>query len=254
MYFVIAALVCLSVAARRHYSSFVHFGGVDENDDLFERPEPPRTSSHAAFDLDCDLSGSFTYLHVTALIWQECLEVTVGSNEDGGPLHHSVADGNYISIDDTETAATDQGAKFSWKTIIASPTTKEESYGATAVVVNFVEPGMPIYEDDGTTVSTYDYHAELAVRFIDSDGNLRFQQNLTGGIPFLTMTRQPEAGTLGCQHPFTKPRSAYCSAKTYTDEWNRFSPACCQSPPQKKGYFNGQPGQADPKWKDYVSC
>merc|ERR1719203_596445 len=230
---------------------FFFFSGQD---DLFDRDlaeEPPRTSKDAVFDLDMDLSGAWFIklgpFEGTQYIWQECMEVTITSDSGEGPLHHHIADGEYITYDDTETTSTDVDKYFQYKAIIARPTKKEAEYGATATLVFFIEAGMPnITQPDGT-VEVFDFSWEVAVRFIDSDGNLRFQQNVSGGAPFITFTKE---GDLPCNYPWTSPTSEFCGAKNYTDRWNSFTPACCGRGygGSTENYFNKQPGGANRKW------
>lgn len=226
------------------------------DNDMFDRDlvaEPPRTSKDAVFDLDLDLSGVWVRAGMYQYIWHECMEVTISGNN--APLHHMIHDGKYITYDDTETSTTEAEGTFQYKAIIAKPTKKEADLGSKATLVFFIERGMPdIVQKDGT-ISRYDHDAEVAIRFLDSEGRLMTQQNVSGGLPLVSQTKEEN---MPCKYPWTNSGSgSHCSAKKDIDEWNSFTPACCGDGygGSTEGYFNGNPAQANEAWRPYVaSC
>merc|ERR1719433_2557021 len=131
-------------------------------------------------------------------IWQECLEVSISGNTSlngspipgsRNPLHHHVANGDYVTFDDVTY---EPYGSFSYKAIIAAPTKAEAADGATAVLVCYEDTTIPnITQPDGSTTS-YNFPAEIAIRYIDSQGRLSFQVNashIPGSAPFTKMQK-----------------------------------------------------------------
>jgi len=243
--------------------------GTLRNMDLFDRnltEEPPRVSKDARFDLPLDLSGKYQVTKsdntISAQwIWHECLEVTISGNgsypngteipDSGSPLHHHNANGEYITYDDTQTTTTEVDGYFSYKSIIAAPTKAEAADGATAVLVFYEDTTMPdIINPDGS-VHSYKHPQEVAIRYIDSQGRLAFQQNaslIPGSAPFVAMEKVAD---VSCPHPYTNPESDHCAAKTYNDQYNAFTPACCGD--GYDGSTDLYTTIANPAWKAYVA-
>jgi hypothetical protein len=242
--------------------------------DLFDRDlakEPPRVSKDARFDLTLDLSGQWRAviggrISTDQWIWQECLEVTISGNastlegnpipNSNGPMHHHIANGEYITFDDTQTTKTGHVGYLSYKSIIAAPTGAEAADGATAVLVLYEDTTMPdITQPHGTNPSKTSYHhaAELAIRYIDSKGRLVFQQNakkIPGAFPLMKYEKYAD---VPCKHPWAFPPSGYCAKRTqvHPDKYNAFTPACCGD-----GYGGStavQESIAHPKWAQYTA-
>jgi hypothetical protein len=226
--------------------------------DLFirEPDEPPRGYADARFDLPFDMSGQWgremgNGLTMNQWIWQECLEVTISGNASrngttmmSAPLHHMIANGKYVTFDDTGTTVTGHEGILAYKAIIAAPTRAEAADGASATLVFFADAAL-----DGFNQTTT---VELAIRYIDQQGRLTFQQNSSTIQGAAALQKMTKVNDVLCPHAHTAPISQYCNEKDYsTDLHNSFTPACC-----KDGYHGStalHTAIAAPVWMKYVA-
>ena len=155
----------------------------------------------------------------------------------------------YITYDDTNTTTTGLKGQFSYKAIITAPTKMEAADGATATLVFYADETTPGGPGGGAETT------EIAIRYIDSEGRLAFQQNQTAmqgaGIGLMKMTK---AADVPCAYSWTAPESFYCSSSwdgATTDTHDSFTPACCAD--GYKGSTALYTSIAAPVWKGYVA-
>ena len=152
----------------------------------------------------------------------------------------------YITYDDTNTTTTGFEGTLSYKAIITAPTKMEAADGASATLV--------FYTDETTQVEPAAETTEVAIRYIDSEGRLTFQQNQTAIQGAAGLMKMTKAAEVPCAYTWTAPESAYCSGSwdgATTDTHGSFTPACCAH--GYKGSTALYTSIAAPIWKGYIA-
>jgi len=190
---------------------------------LFAGRSGPRADLDTPADLTLDLAGlwgSTTNANQRMVHFQQCNKITITGGNTQTPLHNFVMDGVTESHDQTGIShPIHPSVDYIAKSTIAAPTPAEQAMGATAVMVIYGE-----FPEGGPVI-------EQAIRFINANGQLVLQQNMTvngnqmAPIIIADQISAPNDPTTGCAH-------AGCPSD-WVDTEDSWSPACCNVVPMQ---------------------
>lgn len=169
--------------------------------------------------------GSSTNPNQQMIHFQDCKKITITGADSASPLHTFIMDGVFESVDHTGIQhPICSGCEYTTKSRIVEPSEAEINLGGANpnLGVMLIYGQFPV----GTP------ERELAVRFLDTSGNLVFQQNFrnSAGAQMAPMIRASKIEDVSiCTHPGYNPQ--VCPDTQLPDSTDSWSPACCENAP-----------------------